>query len=130
MRELSDDFVHKSYINDPVTEDFLYDGTFLENGMVILIEDPRYRADLILAAKYEDDYILAQERNRWIKVSRLEKDYKNNYLHFQGDFMDGSSRKLRFPMRYAWFVKKDSMDHHFWDRMKAVTEGRIVLNIN
>lgn len=102
-------FEPKNYELDPETEDLLFDGSFLRDGMVVMVERPSIRIrntkrDLIGFGCLEE----AKKYNRWCRVEDV-------YLHddetvsFIGVYEDGTKRKFRVDSSHAWFVKKDSI---------------------
>ena len=113
-------FVDKFYEMDPQFEDLLPDGTYLQDGMVVLVEDSFIRADPSNDNKYEIER--ARETNRWATVShikvmkRWEHDDMGRVLgessplvSFVATYGDGTKKKRSYDASYAWIVKLDSM---------------------
>lgn len=97
---------------DPQTEDLISRGALLDNGMVVLIENPSWRRDLRSleqgpaeakeAALYE-----AKVSNRWCEVSELS--CRRGIVAFVAIYSDGTKRKRTYSADSAWYVKKDSI---------------------
>lgn len=103
-------FVPKYYVMDPETEEIVFDGTCLENGMVVLIANPNERARP--ETDWSRDWSLDRlnECNRWCKVSKVTVFPEINVVHFIGTYEDGTQRKRKYSIDESWIVKKDSMD--------------------
>lgn len=95
-------FVHKYYEMDPATEDLLFDGTYLQDGMTVLVGDPMLRVDL------EEDVNphleeKAKIRNRWATISNVT--ISNDELSFLALYSDGTKRKVIVNVAWPWLVK-------------------------
>lgn len=113
--ELSIELVDQFYEMDPKTEDLLFDGTLLKDGMVVLIEAPQMRMPL----QFEDGPLsrdqmdVARVTNRWCEIVRVEVEPRAPFqisptVSFVGKFGDGVRRKRNTPIDYAWIVKRYS----------------------
>jgi hypothetical protein len=104
-------FVDKYYEMDPKTEDLLFDGTYISEGMVVLIQSPSYKETLIETSvsngKY-DEIWRAKKYNRWCTVSDV-KSNERGIVSFIGVYEDGTKRKHCHDVFDAWIVKKDSI---------------------
>jgi hypothetical protein len=101
-------FVQKYYRMNPEIEDILFDGTELENGMKVLIEDQNFRQNITLAtAMNPEAFDNALRMNRWMEVQNVT--VKDNIVEFIGRYDDNTKSKHRFALRTAWLVKKDSI---------------------
>lgn len=115
IHEFYKDLVPKFYQMDPKTEDLLYDGTSLADGMVILIATSDERSSLDdLNEEWRKDKALAT--NRWCKVSNLRvlkrtklMDARSATVSFIAVYEDGTKRKREYPVGESWFVKIDSI---------------------
>lgn len=97
---------------DTQTEELLSRGSLLENGMVVLIEDPAYRTNLRrLNMGSEESQLAATDEakvaNRWCEVS--EVFCRRDVLTFVAIYPDGTKRKRTHASDAAWFVKLDSL---------------------
>lgn len=95
--------VSKWYEMDPETEDVLYNGGDLQEGMVVLLENPEMRVD-IWEAETDEEWFRALRTNRWMMVSRIE--VIGSYVRLFAEYEDGMKSKLEFPIREAWLVKR------------------------
>lgn len=117
-------FVDKFYQMDPAFEDLLPDGTFLKDGMVVLIEDSLSRVEMDRAINDDRGYDMsrARENNRWCTVSHVQFrshpqiDYEsgrsiglNHLVSFVATYGDGTKTKRTYNVSYSWIVKKDSI---------------------
>lgn len=101
-------FVPKFYRMNPETEEILFDGTELENGMVVLIENPNLRQNITLATTMNPEaFDNALRMNRWMEVQHVTA--KDDIVEFIGRYDDNTKSKHRFALRTAWLVKKDSI---------------------
>ena len=102
-------FVPKYYVMDPETEEVVFDGKSLADGMVILIADPNERArpEKDLDGDWGQDRLL--ERNRWCTVSKVVVEPGVNSLYFLATYEDGTQRKRSYSIQQSWIVKKDSI---------------------
>lgn len=114
-------FVDKYYDMDPQFEDLLPDGTYLQDGMVVLLEDSMLRADPSRAENVHE-IERAKEANRWATVSHVKvtKRWAHNehgdalgetspLVSFVATYGDGTKKKRSYDASYAWIVKLDSM---------------------
>lgn len=111
MATIPEYLVKKFYAMNPKTEDLLADGSFLKEGMVVLVESPNLREDLD-----DPDYSTspiqidrANVWNRWSSVSHIKYDRATNMVSFVSTYSDGTKRKRCYNEAHAWFVRLDSM---------------------
>ena len=133
-------FVDKFYEMNPETDDLLAEGTELENGMIVLLEDSLMREDpervdsTALGTRYQQERL--REVNRWCEVMnfkvqrRFEHDDMGSVLtevdplvEFVALYSDGTKKKRRYAASYAWIVKKDSIPGNDGEQQVVVTEG-------
>lgn len=114
--DIQPEFVSKFYGMDPEVDDLLPDGTYLRNGMVVLVEDPLIRADEERAGdRWERPRLL--ECNRWCEVSCLTVIPRHGMgtssplVSFVGVYPDGTKRKRQYDASYAWLVRRFSIDY-------------------
>jgi hypothetical protein len=99
-------FVPKYYEMDPVIEDLLFDGSYLLDGMIVLVGDPRFRVDL--TEEMTPDHAEAAKRfNRWCSVTNLIVGHE--YIAFLATYEDGTKRKVVLDRRWPWLVKLNSL---------------------
>lgn len=99
-------FVPKYYEMDPATEDLLFDGRYLQDGMVILMGEPSVRAEIL--EQMEDEEIeIAKRFNRWMSISHVT--WFGNSVAFLAHFPDGTKKKIVTGVHMPWLVKIDSL---------------------
>lgn len=107
-------FVNRGYINDPETEELLFDGTYLRDGMRVLNGRTKNLQDLSWVGSdlCEDR---AMENNRWCTISHVREERARDYhfISFFATYDDGVKIKRQHPIDNSWIVKKDSIpeDH-------------------
>jgi len=102
-------FVDKYYEMDPQTEDLLHDSGMLEEDMVVLIADSKYRAHINEVSLSSDENVdHARKFNRWATVTYrvVWSDYS---VSFVAVYEDGTKRKFHVSQHCAWFVKLNSL---------------------
>jgi hypothetical protein len=102
-------FITVDYLLDPATENILFTGDELKEGMVVLIEGtihrsyngeplpnltPHQRRDILTCA-------------RWCKIETLA--VRGGYARFIGIYADGSKCVRVYPSYESWIVKLDSI---------------------
>lgn len=117
-------FVDKFYQMDPKHEDLIADGSELKEGMVVMIGDKMFRADMNHLSHHPHPYLheRAMENNRWCTISQikiLERFYidmmgramsqASPVVTFVATYADGVKIKRSFPADCPWIVKKDSL---------------------
>jgi len=101
-------FVDKFYQMDPKFERILWDGTELYNGMVVLPEDYKNRADVSAPMNpYELEH--AMRHNRWCEISRVEVDGVTFETTFLAKYSDDSMKKITVPTSWSWLVAIESV---------------------
>lgn len=99
--------VDTDYMMNPETDDLLFDGCMLKNGMNVLIEAPHMRAAVRSGYTVESEKRLAVERNRWAIVSELR--VVGDQVAFIATYADGVKLKRTHSINEAWLVKIDSV---------------------
>lgn len=101
-------FVQKYYLMNPDTEEILFDGAELRDGMKVLIEDPQLR-ETITDRLGEDPeaFARAMQMNRWCTVSDFTSDFPN--IEFIATYEDETQRKMTVDSKKAWIVKMSSI---------------------
>lgn len=103
------DLVPKYYVMDPNTEDLLFDGSELRNGMVVLAAEPFIRYNTMDFAEGDEEFQWgANEWNRWCTVSRLVYP-TTDIVEFVGIYADDTKLKRAVKLRRPWYVKADSI---------------------
>lgn len=100
------EFTEKYHQMD-ATQRLVPNGHCIRSGMVVLIEDPKYRVDNPLNIRSVVAYDLAMRWNRWCKVTVPE--IEDDILRFVANYEDGSQKKIRVSVQEAWYVKLDSV---------------------
>lgn len=110
---MAEEFVPKYYQMNPETEDVLFDGNALVNGMKVLIEDPEYRTTIPPNGFHglnQEVLNRARRWNRWLTVSDLRFDKTNRSVSFIGIYYpDGVKMKITALIDLAWLVKKETI---------------------
>ena len=99
------DMFSKWYEMNPETEDLLFDGNELAEGMVVLVEDPNRRID-IEGSMTPEHFYEARKWNRWFMISRLDRTPNGMRLSFLGTYEDGT--KFKFDdvnKNHGWLCK-------------------------
>lgn len=104
------ELVDKYYGMDPETEVLLFDGTKLEEGMVVLVESYLNRQSLNQVLTSAEAREFALIRNRWCMVSNILIDDNGQEMYFIATYQDGEQRKMSVPVKWAWLAKKDNLD--------------------
>lgn len=101
-------FVEQFYEMNPDTEDILFDGTELRDGMVVLIENDSSRENLGTVSLSGGAMLTkALVNNRWCTVSNIR--IENSLVYFIAEYENGIKKKRWTSDTYAWYVKKDSI---------------------
>lgn len=95
-------FVDKFYQMDPTTEDLLFEGRSLKNGMIVLIGDSGWREDVSGELDHQS-LELARANNRWALVTNLH--VRPSKISFVGLYDDGTKIRRDFQNDYPWLVK-------------------------
>lgn len=106
-----DEFVDKYYEMDPTVEDLVY-GTDLTNGVMVLIEDPRYRVDISeLKTDSPDPELLreAKKSNRRCIIEKYSRSKYDRTVSFIGVYEDGTKYTRRYAESIGWYVLADSV---------------------
>jgi hypothetical protein len=92
------------YDMNPDTDDLLFDGTELRNGMIVLPESKAQRAQ-----RY------GSHADRWCRAERITirpstiNGVPVKFLEFIGIYADGYKAKFSLGTVNSWIVKKDSI---------------------
>lgn len=105
------EFVDKYYEMNPETDDLLFSGYDLANGMVVLTENYKRRIDVskgfdALLEGYKPE---ALKWNRWMTVSQLKINKGDQLVGFIAIYPDGTKRKVMLSVDDAWIVKVYSL---------------------
>lgn len=101
-------FVDKYYEMDPHYEAFLFDGTYLREGMIVLSGDSDNRMEVSesLSSMSPDRREKAMRFNRWFKILRMDID--GTHMAIMAQYEDGGLRKLIVPVHWPWIVIKST----------------------
>lgn len=120
-------FEDKYYQMDPRTEDLLYDGSGLIEGMVVLIESPDQRVDVdeeLIGVRLER----AMRYNRWALVTHIELN--EALVEFIAVYQDGSKKKISVDRSWGWYFKISQLDVELEDeadiRASEMLEPKVV----
>lgn len=103
-KRLTVDLVDKWHDMDPETDDLLFDGTELVEGMVVLIADPKMRVDIRYPLSPKMLY-RARTWNRWFVVSHLSISDSDKTVIMMANYEDGSKRKIETQASLPWISK-------------------------
>lgn len=98
-------FVDKYFQMDPEQHDVLFDGTEMQDGMVVLYENPRGRVDMNEVLD-EESLELARRRNRWALVSKVR--VSSDRVEFLAEYHDGSKKKINESKDVSWIVVRST----------------------
>jgi len=105
--EIPTEIVGKYETVDPDTEEILFDGLELRNGMVVVIEDVDFRWDVVDDIPNERHGYYLMVMNRWCLVSNVY--VRNQKVEFIATYEDGFMLKRTTDVSKSWIVKKDSI---------------------
>lgn len=106
IHSIRDVFVDKYYVMDPGIETILYDGTSLQDGMIVLIDRTESREELrekMTPAQLDN----ARWNNRWAKIDRIEIRGEN--ISFFATYEDHTVKKRVVNVHFPWLVRLDSI---------------------
>jgi hypothetical protein len=92
------------YDMNPETDDLLFDGTELRDGMVVIPEN-----------KYQRDPRRGSHADQWCRATRVTirpskiNDVPMEFLEFIGVYADGFKAKFSLGTVNSWIVRKDSI---------------------
>jgi len=89
------------YLMNPAEDEIRY-GHELADGMLVLAEDPGLRQS---HGKDEEGKL---RRQRFRKVTRLDRTFSANYVRFIGEWIDGYQEVHTASRLSSWLVKKDA----------------------
>ena len=104
--EIPVDVVGKYDMTDPATEELLFDGHELKNGMIVVIEDVELRWDVVDDPDDKNVYYLMM-MNRWCQISNVL--VRNMKVEFIATYEDGFQIKRTTDVSKSWIVKKESI---------------------
>lgn len=99
-------FMPKYYQMDPRVEDYLFDGTELREGMVVLVDSVNLRVD-VYDILDSDEVERAYRYNRYFKVSRLTVSDDDDMITCLAEYGDGSKKKLCVRKDTPWLVLRE-----------------------
>jgi hypothetical protein len=99
-------FVDKYYVMDPMSEELLFDGTALQEGMRVLIERTESREEITerMAPGKLDN---ARWNNRWCTIKQI--DIRGENVSFLAVYDDHTVKKRVHNVHFPWLVKIDSL---------------------
>lgn len=102
------DFVDKFYEMNPLLED-LIKGHQLQDGMRVLIADPRFRSSLNSPEYFYTSEAFRENAfrwNRWMTVTELDTDnIETGLVSFVGLYDDATKKDFILSTLHGWFVK-------------------------
>lgn len=111
------EFVDKYYVMDPASEEILFDGTGLVDGMIVLIERTESREEIRdkMSPGQTDN---ARWNNRWAKISRVEVRGEN--VSFIATYEDHTVKKRVHNVHFPWLVKLYSLPDPLREKHDAI----------
>lgn len=99
-------FVDRFYHMNPQEEDLLFDGTYLRNGMTVLVGDASQRMEITddMDVYHRDQ---AELTNVWYTIAHVMSNQK--YVTFLATYEDGMKRKATFTLGIPWLVKMSTL---------------------
>lgn len=95
-------FIDRFYKMDPSSEDLLFDGTCLRDGMTVAVGDSSLRLeisdDMDAYAKDQGEIL-----NSWYTISYTRTS--GRYVTFMATYENGYKRKVTYPIQHPWLVK-------------------------
>lgn len=106
-------FVHQYYRMDPATDTVINDTSSLEDGMMVLVQNPSQRVmiehidntDIAYHQEFLHDALI---KNRWCIVTNVYS-YDEKSVFFTGIYEEGLVYRRVYQKFTAWIVKKDSL---------------------
>jgi hypothetical protein len=99
------------YQMDPSVENIARDGTYLKDGMVVLVESIHNRVCVYPDRnRYETDLkkiYTAKIVNRWCEVTELYIEEDDRTVTFVGVYSDGFQAQRRYGIEQSWIFRKD-----------------------
>ena len=115
MGEIPSTMVPKYYEMNPDTEDLIFNGDTLINGMVVLLTSTEAKQELDQPGRWFGKRKLtpsekhrARVCNRWCRVTEL--DIVGNHVRFVGVYADGTKHPRASSAMNSWLVRFDSLD--------------------
>ena len=115
-------FEDKYYQMDPRREDLLFDGTELQEGMIVLIENSELRAEIGTGVSGEQ-LEKAMRYNRWAMVTR--PSVEDTSLKFLAVYADGSKKKIELSVHHAWLVLVNDYEPPSFEAVKEYVEREV-----
>lgn len=117
MEEIPTGIIGKYEVMDPATEDLLFDGYELKNGMIVVIEDVDLRWEVVdNPNSHQAHYLMIM--NRWARISNVF--VRSQKVEFIATYEDGITVKRTTDIGKAWIVKRDSRPDY--SRLKLISE--------
>lgn len=104
--EIPTEIVGKYETVDIETEEILFDGYELRNGMIVIIEDVDLRWD-VLDNPDDRHMYYTMVMNRWCRISNV--CVRNTKVEFLATYEDDFAVKRVTDVSKAWIVKKESI---------------------
>lgn len=101
------DFVGKYFQMDPETDNLLFDGSYLRDGMIVLAGDSSMRAEIRSREMPGEILEQALTHNRWCEVEHVV--FSNSDVSFIAIYEDGTKKKRAHLRGLSWYVKIDSI---------------------
>lgn len=95
------------YRMNPAEECVIPSGKLLTEGMVVLLENPSLKADIVKALTDDEAAWHANIQNRWCRVTHL--DTSSSFTVFVGVYADNWQATRVIVTGHSWIVKIDSM---------------------
>ena len=114
--EIPSETVGKYETVDPATEELLFDGFDLRNGMIVIIDDVELRWELEEDPNDRTAYYIAV-MNRWCRISNVLT--RGGKVEFIATYEDGFMLKRSTPVDKAWIVKKETIPPRSPEEWKA-----------
>ena len=137
MAAVNTAFTPQHYISDPDTETVLFDGSFLKNGMVVMVGSPVLRVNVDTPYPMSPDEMgRALQYNRWAKVSHLNGfaylPSGHKMVEFLATYEDGTQMEFHIAQSYSWIVKKSSVEVQESRRelVKAILRGELIKGLH
>jgi len=99
-------FLDRFFRMNPKTDDLLFDGTYLRDGMTVLVGDASQRMEITddMDVYHRDQ---AELTNAWYTITHVMTNQK--YVTFLATYEDGSKRKVTFPLGVPWLVRLNTL---------------------
>lgn len=106
-------YVGKYYAVNRETETLLFDGTYLKDGMVVILASPSHRVTVLTGVTYsEAERYELNKVSRWCTISNVRNQESVRgvpQIAFIATYEDGFQIKRSQAVSHAWIVKNDSI---------------------